>query len=147
MMKTFFVIGGFCLCLCVQAPAIAQAFKCTVDGKLVYQGTPCSTTGEQVNLSGAGKSDITSSSATYWKKESARLDRKEKVESAIQNRNVFVGMTAEETLQSWGKPTKINHTLSGTGTSEQWVYRREDGIEGQYVYLTNGVVKSIQSQK
>lgn len=146
-MKTFFVIGGFCLCLCVQTPAIAQAFKCTVDGKLVYQGTPCSTTGEHVNLSGAGKSDITSSSATYWKKESARLDRKEKVESAIQNRNVFVGMTAEEALQSWGKPTKINQTLSGTGSSEQWVYRRDGYIEGQYVYLTNGVVQSIQSPK
>ena len=144
-MKTFFVIGG--LCLCMQAPAIAQAFKCTVDGKLTYQGTPCSTSGEQVNLSGAGKSDITSSSATHWKKELARLERKEKVESAIQKRNVFIGMTAEETLQSWGKPTKINQTLSGTGTSEQWVYRRDDGIEGQYVYLTNGIVQSIQSPK
>ena len=146
-MKTFFVICGLCLCLSIQAPAIAQAFKCIVDKKLVYQGTPCSTGGEQVNLSGAGKSDTTSTGATHWKKELARLDRKEKVESAIQNRNVFVGMTAEEALRSWGKPTKINQTFSGSGTSEQWVYHRGGGIEGQYVYLTNGIVQSIQSPK
>lgn len=146
-MKTFFVIGGLCLCLSIQAPAIAQAYKCTVDKKLVYQGTPCLTGGEQVNLSGAGKSDTTSTGATYWKKELARLDRKEKVESAVLNGKVFIGMTAEEALRSWGQPTKINQTLNGSGTSEQWVYRREGGIEGQYVYLTNGIVQSIQSPK
>ena len=147
MMKKTLVFGSFFLCLCVQSLATAQAFKCKVDGKSMYQDSPCAITGEQVNLSGAGKSNITSTSSLYWKKESARLDRKEKVESAIQNRNVFVGMTAEEALQSWGQPTKINQTLSGSGTSEQWVFRRDGYVEGQYVYLTNGVVRSIQSSK
>ena len=155
-MKSFLVISSFCLCM--QTPAIAQAYKCAVDGKVVYQGAPCATNSQQVDLSGAGKSDLTSSGATYMRKEvsrfelqdkqeNARLQRQVRVSSAIASKQAIVGMNAEELLQSWGKPTKINQTVSGTGASEQWVYRLAGGIEGQYVYLTNGIVQSIQSPK
>lgn len=51
-----------------------------------------------------------------------------------------IGMTANEVENStWGKPTKINKTITKYGVHEQWVYS-----SGRYVYLDDGVVTSIQ---
>lgn len=123
---------------------MAQAFKCTVDGKVVYQGVACDG-GDKVNLMGAGKADPTSQEATYWKKEGSRLARKEKIEAAINSQQIMVGMTSEEVLQSWGKPSKINRTVTRNEATEQWVYERKTIVDTQYVYLRNGVVSSMQS--
>jgi ABC-type proline/glycine betaine transport system substrate-binding protein len=54
-----------------------------------------------------------------------------------------VGLTAEGVRKScWGKPSRINETLTGTHRHEQWVYGA-----GQYVYLTDGIVTAIQSSR
>ena len=51
-----------------------------------------------------------------------------------------IGMTADEVRKStWGEPQKINTTITTNGTSEQWCYSNN-----KYVYLENGIVKSIQ---
>lgn len=52
-----------------------------------------------------------------------------------------IGMGASAVENSmWGKPTKINTTVTAGGELEQWVYSLE-----RYVYLKNGVVTSIQT--
>lgn len=123
--------------------AFAKAYKCKIDGRTVYQDFPCANA-EKVNLSGAGKDDPTSNSALQAQLEIARAKRIEKVEAAIGNREVIVGMTADEVIQSWGSPDKINKTVTSSGLDEQWIYRRKGVGNDQYVYLENGVVRTIQ---
>jgi len=55
---------------------------------------------------------------------------------------VSIGMKPEQIAKScWGKPIKINETLTSRGNHEQWVYG------GGYLYLDNGVVTSIQTSR
>jgi hypothetical protein len=119
----------FALASLATAPAWAVN-KCTgADGKVQFQDAPCMGKGETITVrpaSGA-KSSVTPEAA-----------------NAIASGGVFVGMTAAEVRRSWGAPHKINATVSGSGTSQQWVYRREHN-QAQYIYLDNGVVRSIQS--
>ena len=51
---------------------------------------------------------------------------------------VKIGMTKEMCLLSWGTPDKINETITAGKNSQQWVYYNG------YIYLTNGIVTSIQ---
>jgi len=51
---------------------------------------------------------------------------------------VKIGMTDEMCLLSWGKPKKINETITSGKVSEQWVY------EDNYLYFSNGVLTTIQ---
>jgi hypothetical protein len=54
--------------------------------------------------------------------------------------SVRLGLNAEGVLKScWGKPSKINTTITSANKHEQWVYG-----SGHYVYLTDGLVTSIQ---
>lgn len=133
----------------VIAPALsyAQAFKCKVDGKVVYQGSPCASEGSKVNLSGAGEATENSAATSYLKREGARIDFEEKVDVAIRNQKVFVGMSAAHVIRSWGEPTSVNKTITGSSLSEQWVYRRGNFADAQYLYLKNGVLEAMQSPK
>lgn len=126
--------------------AQAQPYKCTVDGKTVYQQARCEG-GSSVNISGAGKGDPSSPAATQVRREVAAMRRKEAVENAVRAGEVFIGMTADEVVMSWGRPSKINSSVSGGGRNEQWIYRRERIGYDQYVYLDNGVVRSMQSSQ
>lgn len=125
----------------------AQAFKCKVDGKVVYQGLPCASEGSKVNLSGAGETAENSPATSYLKREGARIDFEEKVDVAIRNQRVFVGMSANDVIRSWGKPTSVNKTVIASTVSEQWVYSRGNIGDNQYVYLRNGIVDAVQSPK
>ena len=131
------------------APALshAQAFKCKVDGKVVYQGSPCTAEGSKVNLSGAGETAENSAATNYLKREGARIDFEEKVDVAIRNQKVFVGMSAAHVIRSWGEPTSVNKTITGSSVSEQWVYRRGNIADTQYLYLKNGILDAMQSPK
>ena len=57
-------------------------------------------------------------------------------------RGVDIGMTADAVRKSsWGKPQKVNSTITANGRHEQWVYG------GGYLYLDNGVLTSIQTSR
>lgn len=82
----------------------------------------------------------------YWanriKEHNASVDEKQ---TAIKARcaklgGARIGMTAVQVRAScWGKPDRVNDTLTARGENSQWVYR------GGYVYLTDGVVTAIQT--
>ena len=59
----------------------------------------------------------------------------------IDQQKVQIGMTAEQVRLSWGKPKKINTTTYSGGEREQWVYGDE------YLYVSNGVLKSMQTTR
>jgi hypothetical protein len=120
-------------------PAFAQTYRCTVDGKVVYQQSRCAN-GVAVDTSGAGTANTTSPGAIQANREVAQYKRKQRVEEAIANGQIFIGMTAAEVRQSWGNPTSINRTHTANSTSDQWVYG-----SGAYAYLADGVVTAVQT--
>lgn len=124
-----------------SAPA-AAVNKCAIEGKTVYQETPCDNA-KKVDLSGAGKADPSGAGAAYWRRQIAGQQRAGRAEAAIAQREVFIGMTADEARLSWGEPSRINSTIGSYGRHEQWVYRRSGGT--QYIYIQNGKVSSIQT--
>lgn len=72
--------------------------------------------------------------ANEAKIEKARLTQKKK-------EGVRIGASMDDALQSsWGKPERVNRTVTAHGTREQWVYGG-----GNYLYFRNGVLESIQT--
>jgi hypothetical protein len=67
----------------------------------------------------------------------------EPIQRAVADRRVVIGMTSEQVLAAWGRPQKINETVTGTHRSEQWVY--SDG--GAYLYFTNGTLTTVQRSR
>ena len=59
----------------------------------------------------------------------------------IDSREVSIGMTEEQVYLAWGKPEKINATISEKAHREQWVYGR------QYLYVEDGVLRSMQTPR
>ena len=106
----------------------AQAYRCTVNGATVFQQSPCE---GGVKLAVPAPPDPNS--------------RNGQVSQAIALRRVIIGMTAEEVVRSWGRPNKVNRSISAAGTNEQWIYERGDVARHQYLYIENGILRSIQS--
>lgn len=117
---------------CVAAlPAYGQSlYRCDVDGKPVYQQVPCP----------GGRVIATPPPPT------AADDWRGQVALAIVRREVMIGMTAAEVTRAWGPPDRINRTVTGSSTSEQWVYRRKR-TDAQLLYLDDGVLRSAQSSE
>lgn len=136
----------FVTLLVVVGSSSAEIFKCPIQGKIVYQEIPCQD-GAKVNMSGAGKADPTSTYSLKQQRDAIDNARQSRIYNAILENKIVTGMTGDEVIRSWGKPSKINTTVSGSGTSEQWVYSREKIGTDQYVYLDNGIVRTIQSSK
>ena len=64
------------------------------------------------------------------------------IETAVLERRVLPGMTAEQVTLAWGKPRHVNQTLRSSRISEQWVYSIST-----YVYFENGRVTAIQTSR
>jgi hypothetical protein len=69
----------------------------------------------------------------------AKLDAAEKARK--KREGVSIGMTQQDALDSsWGKPERINRTVTANGVREQWVYGN-----GNYLYFTNGILTAYQN--
>lgn len=53
---------------------------------------------------------------------------------------IWIGMTEQMLIDSWGRPDDINSTVTRYGSRKQYVY----GL-GQYVYVVDGIVDSWQN--
>lgn len=74
--------------------------------------------------------------------EAAATAQRDRIQLAIKERRVVIGMTAGEIHEAWGRPSSINRTENAYGGDEQWVHGG-----GRYVYLHNNVVTSVQTSK
>lgn len=63
-----------------------------------------------------------------------------RVLKAIEKKEIFLGMTKDQVIASWGLPGKINQSVGGWGVHEQWIY----GDYGPYLYFENNKLKSWQ---
>jgi len=67
-----------------------------------------------------------------------------KIQNKLIEKKVWIGMTKEMAILSWGNPDDINQTITANVVREQWVY--EGGrYKGQYIYFENGKLIAIQT--
>lgn len=156
--------------LAATLPARAQVYKCVEGGKIGFSDVPCSGSakGERVRIHDAAPTARDAAAAQdrlnryreISERERAAVDTEREAEAqqaldriayrsraraAIQSGNVFIGMRAEDAVEAWGRPTKINRDIYESGVKEQWIYDRGDW-RAQYIYVENGVVTAIQNR-
>jgi hypothetical protein len=61
--------------------------------------------------------------------------------NSIGSKKVIIGMTAEQVRTAWGKPYKINSTITGSSRHEQWVMH-ENG--NTYAYFEDDILTTLQ---
>lgn len=108
-------------------PAAAQAHRCTIDGKTVYQQQPCD-----------GGTTIRSDPGLNPDSREFRLAR------AIATGDVFVGMTEAELMRSRGKPKDIVQVKASQGPADVWYYDKTAAAPRLSVMVRNGVVVNVQ---
>ena len=58
---------------------------------------------------------------------------------------VWIGMSAEECIQSCSYPLQINKTVTAKGVQEQWVYPAAEEGKQTYLYFENGILTTMQN--
>jgi hypothetical protein len=64
------------------------------------------------------------------------------IEQAVLKGHIMIGMSEEQVRMAWGRPDKINRTVTINRTSEQWMYGSSN-----YLYFDNGVLTSYQTAR
>ncbi len=149
----------------------APIYRCDIDGKHVFQNTPCPSAAESetrldtdtrfmtgVKSGGsahdadtgrsnsgltAGERELLAEAEAREAENQARRDRERQIYGWILENKVGRGMTPEHVRQSWGAPARVNSRIGSYGKREQWVYERDGAT--QYVYIDNGKVSSVST--
>ena len=66
----------------------------------------------------------------------------EEIKKLLTNKEVRIGMTAEQVIRLCGKPNRINESVNARGKTEQWVYG-----SGIYLHFENGILSSYSLSK
>ncbi len=64
---------------------------------------------------------------------------------AIKKNKINIGMSEDSLACSWGRPERINTTVTRHGVRKQWVYSSCDRCKRRYVYTSNGSIVSWQN--
>lgn len=64
------------------------------------------------------------------------------IRQKIREGKIWLGMTSDMALASWGEPSDVNRTVTAIGVTEQWVYSL-----GNYLYFTDGILTSWQDNQ
>jgi hypothetical protein len=67
---------------------------------------------------------------------------KQRIDRAVMNDQVIVGMTPKNVRDAWGEPDDIDTDSSAGGTVQHWFYRNRDGGH-DYVAIRNGKVSYV----
>lgn len=96
--------------------------------------------GYRVSLPGGRTGFIGDTAPIYLTSDGAKKERDASRAACARKGGVAVGMTKAQVYAScWGRPARINETLTAGGRHEQWVFG------GGYLYLDNGVVTAVQT--
>lgn len=150
MQSQLVTAAAFALAVLAFGPAYA-ANKCIVDGKTVYQDTPCAGTGSKVDTTANGPQAPDRKRMTMQEiREDERKERAPKVDHqavtlGMATGKPVVGMTQSQLDIAMGSPNRRNTGDYGSLRSDQLIYER-NGMTF-YVYVRNGVVSSVQSSE
>jgi len=129
--------------LLISSSVSAQVYKCAVDGKTIYTDAPCSGRSQQVktiDVPAPGPMD-----EAIAKLDLAAQKQRLQMRNAIRAGVPMVSMTQSELTEALGWPNRINTGDYSSGTHDQLIFNRGDRT--WYVYVTNGVVSSVQSRE
>jgi hypothetical protein len=62
-----------------------------------------------------------------------------KTARAIMDHEVFVGMSQEAALESWGTPARVNTREISGQINEQWIYPTGSS-KSKYIYVSGGKI-------
>lgn len=133
-----------CALMAFGLPAIA-ANKCTVNGKTVYQDTPCHGAGEVIDArpNGAfGEEPPPQRSRRSARDADDVPVNHQAVLNGMATGKPAVGMTENQLEIAMGRPQRINSGDYQGRQRDQLIYER-DGVT-YYVYVRDGVVSSVQ---
>lgn len=134
-MKWSYIFLSIFTSFAIQNSIAAEIYACTVNGKTLYQGKPCSGSKELANKVKQSQAEIKGRQAAAEKERAEWNARKEP----------RIGMTKSEAEKSaWGYPDKINTTTTANNEFEQWVYRTPYS-GSKYLHFTNGRLTSISN--
>ena len=54
----------------------------------------------------------------------------------------MIGAEAAVAEVAWGRPARVNRTVTAAAAREQWVYG-----DRQYIYVDNGIITAIQTAR
>ena len=118
-------IFAVALTLASANPAVAEVFRCTVDGKTVYSDKPCG--GTETRL---------------------RIDKGQREERFVQSLQheanmgrVAVGQTHQQVVEAWGEPAARNIDMASAEGDEEWLYAQPAGRAS--VHFRRGMVSSF----
>jgi len=125
-------------------PATAQpVYRCTVDGKITLQQTPCTAgEGQRLEVRPANVVEGNPAGNASLRAEAARAAA---VRSNMARGQLSTGMTERELVQMLGQPTVVNTDYVAGKVRKQWVYRYADG-SARYVYTTDGLTDALQER-
>lgn len=115
--------------------------KCTIDGKTVYQDTPCPGAGTSMNL--PKSAPPTAEDTAKAQHDLSKLKHDNAIAEGIRTNKPVIGMTRSQLDQAMGPPNAVNAGNYGGTLKDQLVYYKPNAT--WYVYTTNGVVESIQA--
>jgi|GEM_PF-794757 len=134
MKRTHILLSVFISLFFAQNSFAAEVYTCTVNGKTVYQGKPC-TSKELHNKVQQSQAKIKGQQVAAEKERAEWASKKEP----------RIGMTkAQAEKSTWGYPDKINTTTSASSEFEQWVYRTPYS-GSKYLHFTNGRITSVSN--
>ena len=128
--------------LAIGSPAMAQngIYKCTtVDGAVVYQGSPCQAQQQQVTLVAPRPREAELPAGN------AQLPL---AQSAAAGNELLPGMSDTKVLnmRGWGRPTRIERSRGPDGWREEWTYVARDAGTTRLVSFVNGKVEGVTTQ-
>jgi hypothetical protein len=71
-----------------------------------------------------------------------KLDLSPEQREQVRTGKVWVSAPAAVAEVAWGRPRRVNQTMTAAGTREQWLYG-----DGQYVYIENGIITAVQTSR
>jgi hypothetical protein len=135
--------------------AAAQVYKCTSNGKIIYQQSPCagSKNGGELNIvvplitgnSASSNLDELRNNYLQARKKADDLIAKHCSGKSIQTPSIGMSEADLMCLVRYRNPEKVNITTTGLGESKQYIYR--DHNRATYIYFQGGKLTAIQGEQ
>jgi hypothetical protein len=100
-----------------------EVFKCSIDGKISYQGQPCPETQKEERI----KVEVVGGS------EDPIMSHKDRLNRAALLSKVMIGMSPMQVRRAWGQPASINKSFVAGSAREQWVFNWSPGNSHMFI--------------
>ena len=100
---------------------------------------------DDVNVSGTNVAEVLRKFGAFeerFMEDDPRLTKNWPQETwkAIEDKKIFIGMTAEQAEWSWGKPKKISEMITARGSEQQWIYH-----DNRVIFVSEGKITAAQN--